>query len=163
MTKNISIIGGGTSGSFTANYLAKNFPGKKITWYIPKDNNIIGVGEATIPDVLYFLKDLDISIDDIIKKCDGTLKLGIKFINWLGNNDYYFHQFGGDLEEACVIKLMCTLEKIPIDISKYEIALHFDTKMLSSFLIKKASSFKNIKIVRQTPIFKSKAYELSLS
>lgn len=150
MNRSISIVGGGTSGSFTACFLAKNFPDANITWYFPQDNNIIGVGEATIPDVLYFLNDIDIHLEDIIKHCDGTLKLGIKFTGWLGDDHYYYHQFGSDEEEAASIKLMCDLNKVPEDINEYEIAVHFDSRMLSTYLMNRSMKYKNINILRRT-------------
>lgn len=54
----------------------------------------IGVGEATIPPFLVFLKSVGIDEQEFIRATSGTFKLGIRFDNWYESSHSYFHPFG---------------------------------------------------------------------
>jgi len=72
----INIIGGGTSGWWTAGYLRKNHPELEITLIESPRIPTLGVGESTQPNVRAFFEELEISEADWIKSCSGVRKQG---------------------------------------------------------------------------------------
>jgi len=104
--KKIVILGGGTSGWFTAAILAYQFRNSifeksqsgansiKIVLVESDQIGTIGVGEATIPPFIDALKSIDVDIIDFIKKTQSTFKLAIKFTDWQSKNHQYLHPFG---------------------------------------------------------------------
>ena len=95
--KQITIVGGGSAGWMTAAALSRMLPtgDVKITLVESEQIGTIGVGEATIPDMINFNKLLGISESEFIKATNGTFKLGIEFNDWGKLGDSYFHPFGG--------------------------------------------------------------------
>ena len=93
MDKKIVILGGGTAGWLTALITKKFYPNYDITLIESDEIGILGAGEGTVPHFPGVLEFLGIPISDIVKECDGTIKLGIKFNNWNGDNKFYFHNF----------------------------------------------------------------------
>ena len=93
--KKVVIAGGGTAGWMTAAALAKML-GKSIDICLVESEDIgtVGVGEATIPTLLFFNNMLGISERDFLNATSGTFKLGINFENWRGQGKDYFHAFG---------------------------------------------------------------------
>lgn len=97
--KNIVILGGGTAGWIAASGLARALlKGRtnefNVTLIESDEIGTIGVGEATIPSILEFIRFLNIDERDFIKNTDATFKLGIEFINWRTLDHKYFHPFG---------------------------------------------------------------------
>ena len=92
--RRITIVGGGTTGNFAALHLAKTYPDKEITWIYPEENNPIGVGEATVPEVSKFLANIGITDKDVIRECRGALKLGIKFCGFRKPGSDFTFPFG---------------------------------------------------------------------
>lgn len=94
--RQIVIVGGGSAGWMTAAALSTLFKPEtmRITLIESEQIGTIGVGEATIPDVIHFNAMLGISETDFLKATKGTFKLGIQFKNWGRIGDSYFHPFG---------------------------------------------------------------------
>ena len=148
--KNISIIGGGTAGAFTALLLSHKFNNIKVNWYIPNDNQPIGVGEGVAPPVYHFLRDNGISFKDIYKYMNGSIKTGIKFDNWLGNNHSYIRA-NGDSRKLMIYNESITLkDKIPNDIlDTNEFSLHLDQSLIFEYISKIVLKNKNFKIINE--------------
>lgn len=92
----IAIVGGGTSGWMAAATLARALQGTAVSIELVEspDVDIIGVGEATIPPILNFIRFLEIDENDFIRHTQGSIKLGIKFKDWRRIGETYMHPFG---------------------------------------------------------------------
>lgn len=160
--KKLIVLGGGTAGWLTALYLNKVFPQYETTLIESKQIGIIGVGEATTPNIIAFLKYLHIDIFDLIKETKGSIKNGISFENWNGDNKKYFHGFLENLTQFSLPPIFTVdcfnyyLQNLiykkldfnthtyigklsyenKIDLDRTFYALHFDTNLLSIYLEK---------------------------
>jgi tryptophan halogenase len=94
--KNIVILGGGSAGWMTAAALSSLLSPQSISVTLIESEAIgtVGVGEATIPDIINFNALLGINEAEFLKATNGTFKLGIEFINWGNKGESYFHPFG---------------------------------------------------------------------
>jgi tryptophan halogenase len=94
--KSIAIVGGGTAGWMAASLLAQTLRGTgcAITLIESPDIGIVGVGEATIPPILDFLKLIEADLDAFLQATQATFKLGIKFQDWSRVGESYWHPFG---------------------------------------------------------------------
>jgi tryptophan halogenase len=54
----------------------------------------VGVGEATVPPLVGFLRLMGIDEDEFLARCHATYKLGIKFVDWNPGKDPVWHPFG---------------------------------------------------------------------
>lgn len=91
----IVIVGGGTSGWFTAAAIAKNLPEVDLTLIESSDIPTIGVGESTIQSIrLFFDECLGIDVHDFLKEVDGTLKVSIAFSNFSNQLEKFQYPFG---------------------------------------------------------------------
>ncbi|MBT1063683.1 tryptophan 7-halogenase [Bowmanella sp. Y26] len=93
--KNIVIVGGGTAGWMAAASLAKFFEGRQATITLVESSQIgtVGVGEATIPGIVDFNRNLGIDEVELIKATQASFKLGIQFENWNRVGGTFFHPF----------------------------------------------------------------------
>jgi tryptophan halogenase len=92
----ILIVGGGTAGWMSAAYLGRLL-GKtpcQITVVESPKIRTIGVGEATIPSFVELMRRLKIDEFEMMRRCNATYKLGVKFIDWVNSGHSYWHPFG---------------------------------------------------------------------
>ena len=54
----------------------------------------IGVGEATIPTLVHFVRMLNLDEKEFMRRCSATFKLGIRFDDWVDNGSIHWHPFG---------------------------------------------------------------------
>ena len=104
----VIIVGGGTAGWLSALYLQKQLSrfgsGPNIQVFDSSEVGIIGVGEATVHSIRYFLQELDLSESAFMAATNATFKLGIKFENWRksknGEPHSYWHPFDAQLAKV---------------------------------------------------------------
>lgn len=93
--RKVVILGGGTAGWIAACALAKTFKRRiEIVLVESADIPIVGVGEATIPPIVDFLRYLEIDEQDFMAATQATYKAGIVFKDWLRPDHHYWHPFG---------------------------------------------------------------------
>ncbi|MEZ6118405.1 MAG: tryptophan halogenase family protein [Pirellulaceae bacterium] len=92
----IVIVGGGTAGWMTASLLERflRSSGCQITVLDSPTKESIGVGEATVPSMVRFLRNLDFEENEWMQRCHATYKLGIRFDDFSEVGKSYWHPFG---------------------------------------------------------------------
>lgn len=94
--RKVLIVGGGTAGWMAACALnqALRHTGTRVEVVESEDIGTVGVGEATVPTIRDFNRDIGIDEPTFLKATQGTFKLGIQFCDWRERGTDFFHGFG---------------------------------------------------------------------
>ncbi|MGB6485607.1 MAG: tryptophan halogenase family protein [Steroidobacteraceae bacterium] len=94
--RSVAIVGGGTAGWMAAAALSKSLAGMGIELRLIESPRVepIGVGEATIPPIMDFIRQLGIDESELVREIKATYKLGIGYRDWTRAGHFYFHPFG---------------------------------------------------------------------
>ena len=93
--RSLVVVGGGTAGWMSAAAFAKALGGSVQIRLVESDEiGIIGVGEASIPNLTEFNRALGVDEDEFLRATQGSFKMGIEFVNWGAVGERYIHGFG---------------------------------------------------------------------
>lgn len=99
--KKVLVIGGGTTGWWSAGYLKHSFPECDVTLIESSDIPTIGVGESTLPMIKTFFESIGMDESTWMPQCEAIHKFGnikqgwdsidgdeFAFTFWYNNNDF---------------------------------------------------------------------------
>ena len=126
--KRLVIVGGGTAGWMAAISMQRftALSPLEITLVESSDIPTVGVGEATIPNIVKFNRNMALDEIDFIKKTQATFKLGIQFEDWCKQGTAFFHPFsdyGVDVDGVPFHQYLYRLQKDgeQVDLADYSI------------------------------------------
>jgi tryptophan halogenase len=92
----VVIVGGGTAGWMAAAYLNRYLTRLKAKVVLVESPTLgtIGVGEATIPSLVHFVRLMNLDENEFMRRCSATYKLAIRFDDWYRPGTTYWHPFG---------------------------------------------------------------------
>lgn len=94
------IVGGSTAGMIAAGFFAARWNDLvNVTVIYDHKNPGVGVGESLTPNIYSFLNTVGITREDMITNVNATVKLGLKFKNWLNDGKYFYHNFAQKRDE----------------------------------------------------------------
>jgi tryptophan halogenase len=135
----ITVVGGGTAGVMAATYL-KSYWGELVDVTMIYDHSKpgIGVGESLTPIFDKYLSTVGVSTIDLIKHCNATIKLGLRFKNWAGDGREWIHSF--PVNEAFdsidrTVSYYNAVDAYDISVGKYENAFNYDRFYFDNNLI----------------------------
>jgi len=88
--KQVTIVGGGSSGWMTAAALSKLCPHLNVTLVESSKVGTIGVGESTLGHINKYLGLLGLKDEDWMAACNATYKNSIRFTNFRQNDGTFF-------------------------------------------------------------------------
>lgn len=93
--RRIVIAGGGTAGWMTAALLSRQLPEQQYSiTVVDSESGGIGVGEATLPSLVRFIRQLGADEAEFMRDVQATWKLGIQFQDWKQPGHCNWHPFG---------------------------------------------------------------------
>jgi tryptophan halogenase len=131
----VLVVGGGSAGWMAAAGLAAGLGlgrgGRaRVALVESQEIGIVGVGEATIPPIRLFNRQLGLDEADFLRSTQGSFKLGIRFLGWGDAASDYFHPFGtygADFDPVALhhwwLKARAEGETAPLDQHSFAFAL----------------------------------------
>ena len=92
--KSVLIVGGGSSGWFTASALCRLCPHIDVTLVESKNVPTIGVGESTLGFITSFFNGLGMKDEEWMPACNATYKASIKFTDFYKKGEVFHYPFG---------------------------------------------------------------------
>jgi tryptophan 7-halogenase len=158
----VGIVGGGTAGYLTALAFRARLPELDVTLIESSTIPVIGVGEATTPELVRFLhggRFLSLDLADFYRRVAPTWKLGIKF-QWGLPGDYFFtfpfqrgrllesHLYRGHLNHQSLGALLMSDNRVPVfalangeyesHLSQVRFAYHLENRRFVRYLREEA-------------------------
>jgi len=91
----VVVLGGGTAGWMAASALVARLGDSCSVHLVESEEiGIVGVGEATLPHLRYFVESLGLDEAEFMRETSATYKLGIEFRDFGRIGDSYLHPFG---------------------------------------------------------------------
>lgn len=157
----IVVVGGGTAGIMASTFL-KAFWGDNVEVTTVYDRRIpnIGVGESLTPIFNLYLQMVGITTLDLVRNCNASIKLGLKFTNWVpGKTAVHAWPINDEIEQladvvtrrsngvdaydfatnqydngSCYSDALFHRNDIPSDLARFKHALHIDATRTSGYI-----------------------------
>lgn len=96
LLRSVLVVGGGTAGWMTAAALSQWLDPQRVQVTLVESPEVgtVGVGEATVPSIVGFLRWLKADEAEFMRACHATWKLAIRFDDWQHPGSTAWHPFG---------------------------------------------------------------------